>query len=381
MNKTIKQLAEAYAAACKEEAQDLLRALGKIPAPTHREDLRAAFCRDWFLRQGAEDVSIDWAKNVICKLGPRDGELVVFAAHTDIVFPDTESLPMTEADGKLCAPGIGDATANLVNLMMAAKYLLQARPALKCGILIVANACEEGLGNLAGTRALFDAYGKRIRAFYSFDCYTGQCCDSAVGSYRYRVTCKTPGGHSYFDFGKPNAIAILAGLIRDLYAIQPPAEGRTTYNVGHIQGGTTVNSIPQEASMLYEFRSTSQECLERMERSFRCAVDGWQNKGGDLTVELLGVRPGNGPLDQAALAAFTGRTKDIIRTFYSGELDLSPCSTDSNIPLSLGIPANTVGTVRGGGFHTREEWVELGSLSEGLKIALSLLLAYTGLSD
>ena len=134
MNKTIKQLAEAYAAACKEEAQDLLRALGKIPAPTHREDLRAAFCRDWFLRQGAEDVSIDWAKNVICKLGPRDGELVVFAAHTDIVFPDTESLPMTEADGKLCAPGIGDDTANLVNLMMAAKYLLQARPALKCGI-------------------------------------------------------------------------------------------------------------------------------------------------------------------------------------------------------------------------------------------------------
>ena len=133
--------------------------------------------------------------------------------------------------------------------------------------------------------------------------------------------------------------------------------------------------------MLYEFRSTSQKCLDIMEQSFRRTVDNWRGKGSELAVELLGIRPGNGPLDQAALAAFTGRTKDIIRTFYSGELDLSPCSTDSNIPLSLGIPANTVGTVRGGGFHTREEWVELGSLSEGLKIALSLLLAYTGLSD
>lgn len=377
MNETIRQLAETYAAACAEEAQDLLRTLGKLPAPSYQEDLRAAFCRDWFVRQGAEDVSIDRAKNVICRLGPQDGDLVVFAAHTDIVFPDTEPLPMAEAGGRLCAPGIGDDTANLVNLMMAAKYLLQARPDFKCGVLIVANACEEGLGNLAGTRALFDACGKRIRAFYSFDCYTGQCCDSAVGSYRYRVTCKTQGGHSYFDFGRPNAIAILAGLIRDLYALRLPEEGRTTFNVGRMEGGTTVNSIPQEASMLYEFRSTSQKCLDVMEQSFRRTVDNWRGKGGELAVELLGIRPGNGPLDQSALSAFTNRTADVIRTFYSGELDRSPCSTDSNIPLSLGIPANTIGTVQGGGSHTREEWVALDSLSTGLKIALSLLLEYT----
>lgn len=376
MDQEIKRLAEQYADACMSEEVELLRTLGKIPAPSHHEDLRAAFCRDWFISQGAKDVSIDKAKNVICKLGPQDGDLVVFAAHTDVVFPDMETLPMHEADGKLHAPGIGDDTSNLVNLMMSAKYLLQNGLQPKCGLLLVANACEEGLGNLDGTKELFATYGTRIKAFYSFDGYTPQCCSSAVGSYRYKITCKTTGGHSYLNFGDPNAIEILCRLVEKLYQIEPPTEVKTTYNVGRFEGGTTVNSVPQEASMLYEFRSTSQKCLETMEQRFNAVVDSCRGLGGELSVELLGVRPGNGPLDAQALKAFTDRTADIISTFYDGELDFAAYSTDSNVPLSLGIPANTVGTVRGAGAHTREEWVELDSLYAGLKIALSLMLQY-----
>ena len=376
MDQEIKRLAEQYADACMREEVELLRTLGKIPAPSHHEDLRAAFCRDWFISQGAKDVSIDKAKNVICKLGPQDGDLVVFAAHTDVVFPDMETLPMHEADGKLHAPGIGDDTSNLVNLMMSAKYLLQNGLQPKCGLLLVANACEEGLGNLDGTKELFATYGTRIKAFYSFDGYTPQCCSSAVGSYRYKITCKTTGGHSYLNFGDPNAIEILCRLVEKLYQIEPPTEVKTTYNVGRFEGGTTVNSVPQEASMLYEFRSTSQKCLETMEQRFNTVVDSCRGLGGELSVELLGVRPGNGPLDAQALKAFTDRTADIISTFYDGELDFAAYSTDSNVPLSLGIPANTVGTVRGAGAHTREEWVELDSLYAGLKIALSLMLQY-----
>ena len=125
MDQTIRHLAEQYAEACYPELTDLLRTLGKIPSPTRHEDLRAAFCRDWFLLHGAKDVTIDAAKNVICKIGPQDGELIVFAAHTDIVFPDTETLPLREENGILYGPGIGDDTSNLVNLMMATKYLLQ----------------------------------------------------------------------------------------------------------------------------------------------------------------------------------------------------------------------------------------------------------------
>lgn len=376
MNPTIKHLAEQYAQSCFAEQTELLRRLGRIPAPTRQEDQRAAFCRDWFLAQGAEDVSIDAAKNVICRLGPQDGDLIVFAAHTDVVFPDLEPLPMREEKGILYAPGIGDDTANLVNLMMATKYLLKQGIRLRCGLLIVANACEEGLGNLDGTKALFEAFGERIKGFYSFDCNLSQCISRAVGSYRYRISCHTCGGHSYSAFGAPNAIEILCCLVEELYAIELPAGEKTTFNVGRFEGGSTVNSIAQEATMLYEFRSASQSCLEQMEQKFRQTVERCRNLGGELTVELLGIRPGNGPVDPAALAAFTENSREIIRSFWSGAVDETPCSTDSNVPLSRGIVANTIGTVRGGLSHTRQEWVELESLKAGLKIVLSLMLQY-----
>lgn len=377
MDKNMKYIVEQYVSDHSEEQIELLRTLGKIPAPSRHEDLRAVFCRDWLLTQGAADVTIDKAKNVICKIGCEDHEdIVAFAAHTDIVFPDMEDLPMREEDGKLYAPGIGDDTSNLVNLLMGAKYLLKNQIKLKCGVLIVCNACEEGLGNLDGAKELFASYGPRIKAFYSFDGYTPQCCSTAVGSYRYKISCKTVGGHSYINFGEPNAIEILCRLVEELYKIQAPSEVKTTYNVGHIEGGTTVNSIPQACSMLYEFRSTSQKCLEMMEERFHTAVDTCRNLGGELTVELLGVRPGNGPLDMDALQAFTQQSADIISNFYTGDIDFAAYSTDSNVPLSLGIKANTIGTVLGALAHTREEWIDISSLSKGLGIVLSLMLLY-----
>ncbi|MBQ1372201.1 MAG: M20/M25/M40 family metallo-hydrolase [Oscillospiraceae bacterium] len=376
MDQRIKSEVERYSEVCYAEQTELLRQLGKIPAPTRQEDRRAAFCRDWLLAQGAQDVSVDGAKNVICKLGPQDGDLIVFAAHTDVVFPDLEALPMREENGILYAPGIGDDTANLVNLMMATKYLLQQETKLRCGLLIVANACEEGLGNLDGTKTLFATYGDRIKGFYSFDCDLPQCISRAVGSYRYRISCHTCGGHSYSAFGAPNAIEILCRLVEKLYALKLPEGEKTTFNVGRFEGGSTVNSIAQEATLLYEFRSASQSCLEQMEQKLRQTVESCRNLGGELTVELLGIRPGNGPVDLAALAAFTANSLDVIRSFCDAPVDETPCSTDSNVPLSRGIVANTIGTVRGGLSHTRQEWVELESLKPGLKIVLSLMLHY-----
>lgn len=377
MDQAIKERVEAYAAQCRREQAELLRALGRIPAPTRREDARAVFCRDWLLAQGAKDVAIDGAGNVICRLGDPDSrDMVVFAAHTDIVFPDTDPLPMREEDGKLFAPGIGDDTANLVNLLMAAKYLIRNEVELRCGVLIAANSCEEGLGNLEGTKALFAAYGERIRGFYSFDVYLPLCCNTAVGSYRYRIICKTPGGHSYNDFGSPSAIHLLCGLVGELCRIQPPTRARTTYNVGRIEGGTTVNSIAEEAMALYEFRSTDQRCLEEMEGKFWRAVGNWKSRGGTWEIELLGVRPGSGPVAPDALQRFTAHSADVIRTFTGCEPAYTPNSTDSNIPLSLGVPANTIGTVEGGMAHTRQEWISLDSLSTGVKIVLSLMLEY-----
>lgn len=375
MNESIKARALDYAARCRDEQAELLRTLGRLPAPSRQEDLRAAFCRDWLQKQGAQDVTIDAAKNVICRLGPAECEdLVVFAAHTDVVFPDLDLLPVREEDGRLYAPGIGDDTANLVNLLLAARYLIARQVPLRCGVLIVANACEEGLGNLDGTKALFAACGTRVRGYYSFDMYMPSCCTRAVGSWRYRITCRTAGGHSYQDFGKPSAIRLLCGLADELYRIVPPAG--VTYNIGRIEGGTTVNSIAQEASMLYEFRSDAQENLAGMEAKFRTALTHWEGQGGRFEVELLGVRPGNGPLDKGAMDRFTAHTVDVIRAVTGQEPRMEAGSTDSNIPLSLGIPANTIGTVTGSLAHTRQEWVDLASLPTGLALALSLMLTY-----
>ena len=128
--------------------------------------------------------------------------------------------------------------------------------------------------------------------------------------------------------------------------------------------------------MLYEFRSTAQDCLEEMEEKFRRAVAHWNGRGGDFEVELLGIRPGNGPVDRKKLGQFTAKSKEIIRTFTGREPDETPNSTDSNIPLSLGIPANTIGTIEGGSAHTRQEWVDIASLPTGLKIVLGLMLEY-----
>ena len=378
MNQQIKAAAETYAAAAYGEALELLRTLGRIPAPSHQEDRRAAFCRDWLLEQGTEDVTIDGAKNVVCKIGCEDHrDLIVFAAHTDIVFPDTDPLPLREEDGRLFAPGIGDDTANLVNLLMGAKYLLRRKPRTQYGILIVCNACEEGLGNLKGAKELFRVYGSRIKAFYSFDGDMPGCCSTAVGSHRYRISCKTTGGHSYSAYGNPSAIEILCRLVGKLYDVPLPTQAKTTCNVGRIEGSTTINSIAQACSILYEYRSSSQQCLEIMEERFRQAVDSCRDRGGELSVELLGVRPGNGSVDPAALEALTRRSEEIISSFCNGEIKRSPGSTDSNIPLSLGIPANTIGTVKGSLAHTREEWIECASLRTGLGIALSLMLLYT----
>lgn len=376
-----------------EEAVRLLRILGRIPAPSHKEDQRVEFCRNWFGDQGAEDVYVDEAKNVVCRMKGKDTESVtVIMAHMDVVFPDETMLPLREENGCLYAPGIGDDTANLVNLMMAAKYVLEQGLCPETTLLVVANSCEEGLGNLKGSRQIYKDYGSRIREWISFDGVLGECVNRAVGSYRYRVSVNVRGGHSYSDFGRENAIAVLAEIIHDLYQIEPPFGEKTTYNVGTIEGGTTVNSIAQSASMLYEFRSASQECLKEMEERFRAVIRKWQedgnreavcrkrasgkNFGKEITVEVLGVRPGNGPVNEKRLEELTRVNVDLIESCISGTVTVRAGSTDANIPLSEGIPANTFGTVRGGLEHTREEWMEIESMREGMLVAMGTLARY-----
>ena len=359
-----------------DEAYQLLLELAQIPAPSNREELRAEFCCRWLWEQGAKDVYIDDALNVICPIGcTEENPLMVFMAHSDVVFPDTQPLPLTVADGKIFCPGVGDDTANAVALLMAAKYIIQQdlKPA-GCGVLLVVNSGEEGLGNLKGTRRLMEVFGSRVREFVTLDGYASQIVDRAVGSHRYLVEIRTEGGHSYTAFGNRNAIAAMAELIGQLYAVQLPPHGKTTYNVGTIHGGTSVNTIAQQAEMLYEFRSDCRESLAAMERSFEAVIDGCRGRGYDVSVTLVGERPCSGAVDEAHHQALKDRAAVAVRHHYGFDVRFASGSTDCNIPLSMGIPAVCPGCVVGGGAHTREEYVEIDSLRPGIAVAFELIL-------
>ena len=368
----------AWCRAHEEETMDLLRTLGKIPAPSHFEDQRAAFILAWLQKQGAENAYIDEAKNVVLPIGvTKNNPVNVIMAHTDIVFADTEELPMREEDGKLFAPGIGDDTANLVALLMAAKYLLEMNIRPRQGLLIVANACEEGLGNLKGSKQIVRDYQGRIQEFISLDGGVAHITNDAVGSCRMKITITAQGGHSYSKFGNTNAIVQMAELIGKLYEKEPPTQKKTTYNVGVIEGGSTVNSICGECSMLYEYRSESRECLQEMDRFFNETIDAFRKKGFDIQVEVLGIRPCRGNVDEAKMAAMTRRHQELLYAFTENDPRISASSTDANTALDQGIPAITFGVIRGGGAHTRGEWIEMDCMPMAVQIALTETLYYT----
>lgn len=361
-----------------DETLELLTTLAKIPAPSNHEEKRAAFCKRWLEQQGAKGVYIDEALNVIYPIGcTDDNPITVFMAHTDVVFPDTEELPVVIEDGLIKAPGIGDDTANLVVLLMVAKYITEKQLQPKdSGMLIVANSGEEGLGNLRGSRKIVETFGDRILEFYSLDGANGMLVDKAVGSKRFKVEILTEGGHSYGKFGNRNAIHYLSSMINTLYTMKVPDIGKTTYNVGMIKGGTSVNTVAQQADMLYEFRSDYREALDIMDKHFNLVIESYKTKGITVNVELLGERPCSGDVDKEKQSALTKKASDAIKKYFVVEPKIVAGSTDCNIPLSEGIPSVCLGCYFGEGAHTREEWIKIDSLHPGMKLAFDLILNY-----
>ncbi len=360
----------------QDEAYQLLLELAQIPAPSNHEEKRAAFCQEWLTRQGVKGVYIDEALNVIYPIGATaNGPLTVFMAHSDVVFPDTTPLPLKVEDGLIKCPGVGDDTANVAALMTAAKFIAQQglEPA-EGGMLLVINSGEEGLGNLKGSRKIMETFGSRVTEFFTLDGVDCAITTGAVGSRRYRVEVLTEGGHSYSKFGNRNAIAYLASLIDSLYMIKMPEEGKTTQNVGLIQGGTSVNTIAQQAEMLYEFRSDRRENLQLMDEHLQAAVAFYRAKGAQINVNLIGDRPCSGDVDPVRHQAMMDRTAEAVRRHFGAEPRFRTASTDCNIPLSLGIPSIGVGCYSGDGAHTREEFVRIDSLLPGLRLCFELIL-------
>ena len=361
-----------------EETCKLLETLAAIPAPSHHEEKRADFVKNWLVEQGAEGVYIDEALNVIYPINcENNNDLIVFMAHTDIVFPDTEPIKVTRDDKYYYAPGIGDDTTCLVQMLMIIKYIIKNNIKPTRGVLFVANSCEEGLGNLKGTRQLMKDFEGRVAEFYTFDGMYQHICNKCVGSHRYEIECITEGGHSFNAFGKANSIHKLSELICDLFSIEVPVKGdsKTTYNVGVIEGGTSVNTIAQYAKVLYEYRSDNIDCLEIMKNTFEEKINkANQASDAEFKVNILGIRPCSGEVDNEKLTAMSERVIEIQKKHSDLNVVANSGSTDCNIPMSLGVPAVCCGTYIGDGAHTREERILIESIPVGLKITAEIIL-------
>jgi acetylornithine deacetylase/succinyl-diaminopimelate desuccinylase-like protein len=357
--------------------------LTEIPAPPFKEAQRAAAVKALLSASGL-NVQIDATGNVIGELGGvNEKEFVMLSAHLDTVFPAGTEVKVRRDGGRMSAPGISDNGTGLAALAAIARALHESQIKPQRTILFVADVGEEGEGNLRGMRALVDAYHGRLKAVIVLDgAGTDHVTTVALASRRLEVVINGPGGHSWSDFGMPNPInALVRGSVRFINT-KVPASPRTTFNLGQIEGGTSVNSIPYEARLKVDVRSESENELTRLESALReCMAAGVRDEmessrdrsRGKLEwkVEVIGSRPGGELAAESPLLAAL-RAADVI---VGNESRIERSSTDANVPLSLGIDAISIGAGgNGGSAHSLQEWYDPQGREMGLKRALLTLL-------
>ncbi len=369
---------------------DLQARLTGIPAPPFQEAARAAAVKP-LLAEAGLSVEIDKAGNVIGELrGTNEKEIIIVAAHLDTVFPAGTDVKVHREGTRMSAPGISDNGAGLAALLALARAVHSAHLKPQRTVLFVADVGEEGEGNLRGMRTLVEAYRSKLKAVVVLDgSGTDHVTTKALASRRLEALVTGPGGHSWSDFGMPNPInALVRGSVRFINTKVPPTP-RTTFNIGQMEGGTSVNSIPHEARLKVDIRSESEDELVRLEAALReCLAAGVRDemesardrsKGKlEWKVELLGSRPG-GELkpDSPLLAALHAADE-----FVGNQSRVERSSTDANIPLSLGIDAIAIGAGgNGGGAHSLQEWYDSTGRESGLKRALLAVLGISGIAE
>ena len=362
---------ESAAAAALAQERDRVIAetetLARIPAPPLEERARAKAVRERLGGVGGVEVTADHAGNVIGRISGRQPQAALaITAHMDTVFgPEVPHIPRREGE-RLHGPGVGDNTLSISGLLALARAIARAGWTPPVDLYLVFTVGEEGLGDLAGARAFVEAQRSRLGALIALEGdFYGRVCATAVGSRRWRITYRGPGGHSWEHFGRASAVHALAKAVTRFVDSGVPKEPRTTYNVGRIEGGSGVNAIAAEASAMVDLRSVSEAALEKLEkraeRLFRAEAT---QAGLEIEIESLGRRPSGAlaaehPLVRACRAPLERR-------------GLTPdgraASTAANAALAAGVPAVTIGLSRGGGAHSIAEWIDLEPLAEGLRV-------------
>jgi tripeptide aminopeptidase len=361
-----------------------------IPSSPFGEQQRAEDLRNRFIELGLNEAAIDEEGNCLALFHGRSlSPLLIVSAHLDTVFSKTTDFAITRRNNRLLGPGISDDGCGLVALVVLAETMKRQKLQTQGSILFVGTVGEEGEGNLRGVRYLLTqgTWANRIDAFISLDGPgADRITNQALGSRRYRVQLKGFGGHSWGDFGSPNPIHALGRAISRLANYPAPKEPRTTFNIGRIEGGESVNAIPAEATMEVDLRSADEAELRRLDAYFRRAVTEAveeENRGarpGDSPLkprlDLIGTRPtGKTPADSYLVELAEAATRAV-----GFEPKLEQASTDSNLPIALGIPAITLGAGGQAGLsHTLAEWYEPKGRDKGLKRALLVMLGVVGL--
>ncbi len=345
----------------------------QIAAPTFEEQPRAAYVAEQFTALGLTAVDLDDKFNVYgCLPGTSsDQPGIMMTAHTDTVFAAETNLSLRREGDLIFGPGLGDNSMGVAGMLGAIKAVRDEKTTFPTDIWFVATTREEGLGNLGGMRAAYDRLHGRIRGVINIEGLAfGHVYYAGIAVRRLKISVTVAGGHSWLHFGRPSATHALVQLGARITALQPPTNPRTTYNIGMIEGGTTINAIAPRASLWLDLRSEDRATLARLENDVRAQIKALEADDLTFTVEVVGDRPAGAipvshPFVQAAL-------NSLAEQGVRASLEIG--STDANVPLSEGCPAITVGITRGGNAHRTDEFVEVSPVALGLRHLLSVLV-------
>ncbi len=349
----------------------------EIPAPTFDEAERAAYVQARFAGQGLADVAIDAAGNVRGRRPGTGGGLgVAVGAHLDTVFPKGTDVRVRRDGPRLAAPGIGDNSVAVAALLAMIEALNAGGVRTAGDLYLTCNTGEEGLGDLKGMKAFVADVKERVKALVALEgMKLNRIIHTAVGSRRYRITFTARGGHSWGHFPSPSAVHILGRAVADISRLEVPTDPKTTYNVGVVRGGTTVNTIASEAEMLVDMRSVDVRALADLERRVLGIVRRTADEGsGRATLELVGNRPagsipGTHPVVETCKAVHRALG---LQTFSEAS------STDVNAALGVGLPGVCLSITEGANEHRLDEYIETGPIPTGIKNVLLATVALAG---